>query len=839
MADKDELFYKPNIPEPIRERDETPDPIVEERAYQAQMAAKIAAETGILPEDRPDPLTAYELKFQNYQTIAEEIKARATFLLDKTIEDLDLYVGDAPIHILELITDLTDISFVDANNNLKPPTDPVYTIPFPVAKCIFTLAGAYAPRYQEKDLMASAKTFDSAGFKKKVQKTLTQGSYMNALLYGLELLLIVLKLAHVISVHYTVGYICGALRKMNVVSIKITFKISKWKKTIKWEYSLAKKIFAPIEEKLLGLPLINYKCKKKGAPLPRCDAEGWRKINFKEVNCCTLEPINFGGSEGKPQDFIQVACFKRIVRAEMDPNYSGKRTICSYVNADKEKDLLKDVTDYERTAASEVAKYLGSRGSVTGVMDPQNIPALSKSIEAADAGVEMTQSVQSSLNNNRSYVHTGEKTEPWDCFGMTDSDQRSPEERMMAAINNAAGTWLPKNGVPIEGESYFQFLGALDSVIGSVLAFADKTVSGVANLARWGSSKQLCCFVYLLTAFATIWHSLIKHGQFCPDMDAAAAFRNEMRWAYNLRNNKDMKQLTKLLQVMKQIVDIFVNKMKRQIMITGFVLPLGEMWEMIKLTVSNGLSEFLDILFGPLDKVLAGMQTIPEIRHMINNECFGFGQFMKFLLCLLGNLKWGLINNIMKLLDFALPDMVLLQDIMLTRMRLKSLESLSKLLGALINLILGLKDCYDPTQLPGQIVQQELKNEYSNAQNLVNLMGTPNNLATLDIYCQPIMSDSVMMFTPDEQNAIDQRPGGLARQFGEFGPAAREIADNVIGGKNLAVANFVDPKTGEIVSFGEFTTMMENMTGTRVSEIEESMRYIFDILRGYSDDKTV
>jgi len=851
MADKDELFYKPDIQEPIRERDQAPDKVVEERIYKSQLQEEL----GIRPEDIPDPLASYESKFEEYRKVALEIKERATFLLDKTIEDLDLYVGDAPVHILELITDLTDISFVDENNNLKPPTDPVYTLPVEVAKCIFRVAGKYEPKGREKDLLASAKSFDSKSFTDTVKKKMESRSYTQSIMYGLQLLLTVLKLSHVIAVHYSVGYLCGFFK--GKIKIKIRFKIPKpvnkritvFNKCVgDW---ISNEVIAPVERKLLTV--VGYSCKTKQKPIKRCDSESWRKIDFTEVNCCEMSPINFGGTSN-PDKFIQTSCWKRIVRSELDPNYTAKRTICSYATA-KQIDWTSEgsssrssgttgisgpgswedeVSEYEAQAANIVGAYIETRPSSSGNMDPQNIPTLSKSIETADAGVVMTDSVLSSIKNNRRYERTGYSEEPWDCFGMEDSDQRTPEERMMAAINDAAGKWLPKSGVPIEGKSYFQFLESIDSVLSTILMYADKIVSAVANLSKWGSSKQLCCFVYLLTAFATIWHSLVKRGTFCPDMAYADAFRNELRWAYNLRNNKDMQELTKLLQVIKNIVDIFINKMKRQIMISGFVLPLGEMWQMIKVVVSNGLSEFLDILFGPLDEVLAGMQTIPEVRHMMNNNCFGFGDFLKFLLCLLGNLKWGIINNIMSVLDFTLPDIVLLQDIMLSRMRLKSLESLSKLLGNVIALILGLKDCYDPNELPSQIVQEELNNEYSNAESLAQLMGL-EGLEKLDEYSTPILSDSAL-FTPDEQDAIDNKQGGIARQFGDFGHAAKEIADNVMSGKDLSVQRFIDPETGEIVSFGSFVTMMEDMSGVTVSEIQESMLHIFDILRGYGDE---
>lgn len=836
MAERDDLFYKPDIPAPEREREPTPEPLTEERAYRAQQIQEMG-----IPEDIPDPFTAYELRFKDYRIKAIEIKKRATFLMDKTIEDLDLYVGDAPLHVLRLITDLTDIHFTDSYGKPLPKTDPVYTIPPDIAQCIFRIAGAYAPRSQEKNLLDKTKDFDSDGFKNEVTNKMQNSSYLEQIMYGLQLLVIVLKMAHVIAVHYTVGWVCGFFKgKLNVGwKFKVPSPISK-KFGFKWK--LGDKIagyFKKIEEQLLWMNgIVGYKCNKRGDPPIKCDSDGWRKVDFKRVNCCVMAPIFFGDNPETAPDFIQSTCFDKWVKQELDPSY-GARTICSYDNA-RNKEL--EPNEYEIVAAQETARYFETRPSITGTMGAgaENIKALSKSIETADSGIVMTETVESAIKNNRSYQYTGVPSAPWDCFGMQDSDNRSPEERMMAAVNAAAGQWLPKgNGPPLVGNSHFKFLEVIDNVLGEILAFADKTVASIANLAKWGSSKQLCCFIYLIVAIASIWRALITKGVWCPDMEDGEAIRGELhvRWARDLRANKDLNQFVALLQVIKQIIDIFIRRMNRQIMIAGLTLPLGEMWEMIKVTIANGLSEFLDILFGPLDQLLAGIQTIPEIRHMINNECFGFDKFLAFLLCLLGNLKWGILNQIMKVLDFSIPDITLLNDIILTRMRLKSLEALSKLLGAIINLILGLKDCYDPEDLINQVIEKEIENEYKSAKNLMELAGSPENLAQFDEYSQPLIAES-NSFSAEEQDAIDQLETGLARQFGEFGPAAKEIVDNAINSPSLAVANFVDKETGEMLPPGEFVIMIEEMTGTKVSEIQESMRYIFDILRGESDEST-
>jgi len=829
MAERDELFYRPDIPAPERLRENIPDALTEARAYRSSLSDLLK----IPVEDVPDPFSAFLDRFANYRDIALKIKERAGFLLDKTIEDLDLYVGDAPLHVLRLITDITDIHFTDPAGEPLPKTDPVYTLPVNVARCIFRVAGAYAPRAQEQPYLDATRNMNSEALKGAVTNKLQNASYLKQVLYGLKLLGIVLKMAHVIAVHYTVGWTCGFF--MGKLKLGWKFRVpSPVGKSFGFEWPAGTWVAGylnKVESDLLAI--VGYRCRKKSTAPPGCDTEQWRKVDFKQVNCCVMEPIFFGPNMENSFAFLQSTCFDKWIRGELDPEYAGVRTICSYSNADNDSI---EPTEFERVAAQEVARYLESRPSITGTMGSsgENIKPLSRSIEAADAGIVMTEEVSSAIKNNRKYRYTGVPSAPWDCFGMQDEDQRSPEERLVSAVNDAAGRFLPtNNGNPLVGNSYFKFLEQIDNVLAEIIGFADRTVSIVANLAKWGSSKQLCCFIYLIVAIASVWRSLILKGHWCPDQTDGDAVRNELHvtWARELRANEDLQQFIKLLQVLKQIVDIFIRKMQRQIFLAGLTLPLGEMWEMIKVTIANGLSEFLDILFGPLDQILAGLQSIPEIRHMINNECFGFDKFLKFLLCLLGNLKWGIINQIMSVLDFTLPDVVLLNDIMLSRMRLKSLEALSKLLGGIIDLLLNLRDCYDPEDLVNQIVQQEVRNEYTSVQNLVNLAGSPENLRRFDEYSEPLLAES-NTFSPEEQAEIDNMQGSIAQQFGEFGSAAMEIVNNAINAPSLSVEAFVDPETGEIINMGQFVTLMEEMTGTSVSEIQESMRYIFDILRG-------
>jgi hypothetical protein len=855
MATQDELFYRPNIKAPVKERDETPDSVVEDRIYsdsgEADVSPVIDA-AKILGAESPDPYLAYLSKFSNYNTIAKEIQNRARFLIDKTIEDLDSYVADAPFYTLKLIEELTDLSFRDANGNFLPESDPIYTLNPEIVKCIYRVAGVYDPYREEMDLLDSAKEFDAEALKKKVSKKM-KGMNLSALVYGLQLLVIVAKISYVISVHYTIGWTCGFFRGKLTIGFK--FKIAK--KRIKWSVCIGNKIsnlLKAIEKQLLWMKgYVGYRCSGKTTTPADCTTPEWRKLNFKTINCCRMEPIFFGPKlrdVNSPSSYVMSSCFEKYIRSELDPEYAGARTICSLSNSGNPE--LKP-SEYEIAAAREVVRYLDTRNSISGTMGSgsENIPVLSKAIDMSEIGVVMTDTVQSSILANREYATNGDKTSNMNCFGLVDEDSMSAEERIASAVNINSGVWLSKNnGEPIIGNSYFDFLEVIDSTLSEILKAADQSVSCVANLAKWGSSKQLCCFVYMIVSISSIWHSLVSKGIWCPDQEDGDSIRNTIhaRWAKELKESESLDQLVALLSVIKQIVDIFIKKMQRQIMMAGFTLPLKEMWELIKITIANGLSEYMDILLGPLDRIISGMQAMPEIRHMINNECFGFDKFLKFMMCMLGNLKWGLINQIMKIFDFSLSDIVLIQDILLTRTRLKSLESLSALLGALINLILGLKDCYTPDELinnltpdptkPGigdknlinLIVTQEVTNEYDSALKLANLAGSPENLAKFEEYSLPLMADS-NSFNEDQQTMLDSLQAGLARQFGEFGPAAMEIVNNALNSPSLDVSRFMN-ESGEMVSYGEFVIMMEEMTGISVVSIQESLRFIFDILRG-------
>jgi len=369
---------------------------------------------------------------------------------------------------------------------------------------------------------------------------------------------------------------------------------------------------------------------------------------------------------------------------------------------------------------------------------------------------------------------------------------------------------------------------------------------------------------------------MIKKGRLCPDMDLSQAMENELRWAANLKLNQDVAKFAQLLQIIKMIVDMFNRKMDRSLLLAGMQLPLQEMWNQIKMVIANGISQFLDILFAPLDTVLANFQSVPEIQAMIMNECFGIDKLFSFLSCMLGNLKFGMVNWVMSFLDFTISDIVIINDIYLSRTRQGFLESLSKLLGDMVNLLLGLQDCYEPKEVVNQILDSQMQGQYDNMRVFTQeIATTPAEVDRFDQCSQSLMNQSFIP-SDDDIMAMDALQGSLSSTFGDISPVAESIIqrstmttadrERLLAAEDptyrnrewwkatrkeepqrpgvdfgiprgyipVAFTSFLDQQ-GELVSFGDFVKRMEQLTGTKVTEIRESMRYIFDILRGPDD----
>jgi hypothetical protein len=328
------------------------------------------------------------------------------------------------------------------------------------------------------------------------------------------------------------------------------------------------------------------------------------------------------------------------------------------------------------------------------------------------------------------------------------------------------------------------------------------------------------------------------NGAICPtcmgsgSIQDSQAFAHDLRhemglmWASGIKQSEEVQKFVAILKVIKSIIDTYINSLSRPVFLQGLKLPLQEMWELIKITIANGLSQFVDAILSPIDMILSGLTGIPEIRLALANECFGIDKLFNFLTCNLNNLKFSFINTLMKLIDFTIGDLVLINDIYLSRTRLASLESLSKLLGALINLILGLKDCYNASELVDEIVNEQIAEQYQTLRDIDDLLKESGISQEDLISFSKSMLGQEFPVNDNERAFLDGQKNTYASSFGEFGIVAESIVKS-------SLASATTPMDGEAIpTLEEFVTMVEKQSGISVSEVKESLLHIFEILRG-------
>ncbi len=893
MARKDDLLYRPSIETPSRTNETGAD--AEVRANEAKYdelsnrwktVSDPESLSGSISDRDEVPDTYISRELDNYLARAVEakrlaviLKERAKLLQEMAIDDLNPYLGDAPSAVLTSYTYLTGRRFINDQGEVLPATDPTYTPSRETVRCIFRVAGYGNPDEHMNDVNDAVANWDSEAFRQTYYNKTKYLSGASMVVYALSLLWLTIKMCIVVAAHYTVGYVCHWLKQFD---FSFRIPIIKKRVTIKIGTALANISFAPVEKAILWV--FGYECLHDGEPAPNCDTEAWNKIDFSKVTCCTNKPLFFREDDafGNPEHTVadndslgnttgngnttggrargtggtvvygMSACFEKWIRTEIDPEYTGSRIICSYTNENEEL----EPSEQERAAAKIVADYLmvANQNTSNGIMHPVDILSTQNAIRYSNTSIEMATTMESAINSNKQYVKTQDRSASWDCFGYTAETIEYPSY----ISSRGTGSNSPMDQATVVN-SYFQdILKGFDESLYKVLELADKIVSKVAALSLWGSSRFFCCWIYLIVMIGTIWNTMIKKRKWCPKMECtsedeynnyecADAIRRELMFASRLKDSEAMGKTVVLLKILKQIVDIFINRKNLTIYIEGLRLPLHDMWEEMKIIITTNLSQFLDILFGPLDAILSGLRATPEIRNMINNNCFGFGSFLDFLSCLLGNLKASIMEFILKMLSFQLNDLTIINDTYLCRTRLKSLKALSDLLGLIINMLLGLRDCYEPETLAQKILETQVEDQYNRTKNFMALAGSVERAKAVTEAATRIVPDydtgviPSTDFTPEEI-VLAERDGTLNKGFDQFN-SLNEPYDDLLRivqneqGYNISSAteliNVFVKDDGTLLSLAEFTHEVERISGITMSEIIESMgERIFETMRG-------
>lgn len=810
MAERDDLFYKPHIP--IPEREISPE-------ITTEAITNIASRLRVPEADISNPIFAMQRRFEGLRDINIELKNRSIFLLNRTIENIDGYVGDLPNGILEYITELTGIHFPEDEDK----TDSVYTIPPKVIDCIFRTAGYYDPSKTPKAL---ASDLDKDKFMDKINEHMSQEN-MKVTIGGLALLMMVLKLAHVIAVHFTVGHLCAAVR---------LFVIKVAGKKIKIGAKIAKAVFLPLQKRLLKI--VGYSCTAPNRPPIDCkSAFSNTTIEFKQVQCCSNTNIFMESKLVSNKPVYPISdCFKAWINEELGIHStdSGFR-VCSPQNAE---DTTIVPTNIDIAKSKVVAEALLTLPPKSNVTMNSNVYPLRKSIENAEIGLLLSEEGQKSIDKAMDVIYGDipgvDKVTRYlgNCFGS--GGGYTPDVTLTIPDLISGDIYdLPI----IEDGHYlthlFDFLEELDNTITAVAKNADKVTISVANLAKWTSSRHLCCWLWTLVLLTSLTSRIIKTGgNICKDSDGfidmktADALRNELRFSAKMYATDGVKDAVQLLRVIKSVIDLFKNQGGRLIFLQGFALPLAEMWEMIKLVIANAISMYLDMLFGPLESAIKGIRALPEIRAMIDNECFGVGPFLDFLSCSLGNIKFGITNDLMKIIDFSIGDFVIMSDIYLATQKFSFLVSLSDLMGKLIDLIIGIKDCYDPEVLINKILEEQIDVHYREIEEYGEVMG---DVPYAEQVTKSLMGQS-HIYTPEEIEHLENMSGSVSSKFKLMGNEPLMIMASEVP-SDIDMTMFYT-KDGKILDIGNINEIIEKHTGITMKQTKEAIVNIVSILEG-------
>ena len=806
------------------------DDIKREHDHITEAIAKISAEFADITEKEGNAILANERdvseyqkridKFREYQELAKTLTKRIDLLMDLAIEDLDRTLYDAPAHIIDHLSMMTGINY-----DLYPETDPIRSLDADTVKCIFRVAGYYESDRETKDLKNTIENNPAATATELREKYFTK--IPNVAVFGLKLLWITIKLTHVVLIHYTFGYQCGFF--------KGKWKIGKrWKvagKRFGFEFKLGEMIaefFGEIEKKLLKI--FGYECNEESGKADPCEPTDLEKGTFNKIKCCTTDPIFFqsDGNRGNSV-YIMSKCFEQMYRQELDPNGEPPRIICSVAN--KMNDGI-EPTDEEIERSRQVADYL-MHTNTDKTFSANDISMLASARRYTTDATEYSKTSESALMNGKNYVQNGPRgNASGNCFGYTLDTTGGLSAGFQSTLGSNSGDGLP---FVEQGMYLFEVTDMIDGIVNDALKYADNITVGTARLAKWGSSRQLCCWVYLTVMMSTMWHSMVVKGKWCPDFNCSddaktgescdAALRRELQWATKLRYSKDMEKFIMLLTVIKQINDMFLRKQKRAVFIAGVKLPIHDMWESVKTIIMSNLSQYLDILFGPLDSLLSGLRGTPEIRNMINNDCFGFMQFLDFLQCLLGNLKASIMEQIYKWISFSMNDIAVMNDIYVSRHRLKSLESFSALLGNILKLLASLKDCYDPQTLVQQTIDKQLEDQYNDYVAYNMLVG--ERASEIDAATESVMGEEITFTSPDGALNVVFKTFTPFGDSSDFGGELDKIAYNIIKQSTVAASS-----DGTIRTFADFTEEWLKLQDVTMAEYREGLEHLYTILVG-------
>lgn len=369
---------------------------------------------------------------------------------------------------------------------------------------------------------------------------------------------------------------------------------------------------------------------------------------------------------------------------------------------------------------------------------------------------------------------------------------------------------------------------ALDN-IESFIQEVDRYVSATNKLSKFFTSREFCCVIFLIVLLGNV----ARGKTLCPRDDISQFFK----YSAEFSDRKDVAILKQQIAFLKAIIDAIRVSLSIGFTINGINIPLKDLMEQVRYTISNVSKALVDVFTEPFETALDQILLNPEVQALVANNCFFAFDIMSMLKCGLEWFKIKMAQLALTMFENNFQNIELMRTLRVGNMRWKILDLLSKLLGQILKLLLGIGDCYDGDDYTRAMVGGTLEQQYSDAERVFQILDkgkvTPEEV---DAWSQTLNGEDPLNVSVEEIQEADVQLDDF------FGSVLTEKMVDLL--RNPApLAAFVDESTEgrRLVDYNEFVGRIEEFTGVSVSDIYVDLFNldggIYQIFRGEGGQK--
>ncbi len=355
--------------------------------------------------------------------------------------------------------------------------------------------------------------------------------------------------------------------------------------------------------------------------------------------------------------------------------------------------------------------------------------------------------------------------------------------------------------------------------IENMVSELDKFVTSVNVLTRFTTSRDFCCIIYILVLLG----NAVKGKAICPDNDIS----NFFKYAAKIKDKKEIAELKVLLGFLKAIIDTIRHSFSLGLQINGITLPLKDLMEQVRYTISNISKLLIDMIAEPWENALDSLLLNPEVQGIIANNCPLMFDILAMLKCGLEWLKLKINGLVLELFQNNYENLELIRSVRIGGMRFKIMDMLSKLLGNMINLLISIGDCYDGDEFIQRIVSDTVEKQYSDAERVLKLLQaaqikpdefdkmtrTESGESPLDLSLSPAEEFKSQQLQAKGIPGLNFPLDDLTDYTGQIlTPKTVSLIEN-----SSPLANLVDPN-GNILPPAEFVKRIEEFSGVSISQ---------------------